>query len=642
MRMRDVALAADVWQGARDLFGALLALIEANMPVALGIGAVALVAMLLAVLVRPGPRRRPAMGTPPAPAIPPMTAAAPMESAPIAAPANVPAPASAPAPAADARPRQGGGALQVFLSSTSVDLEPYRTRTASVMRSMGQFAVTMDKFPLRPELDATGVSLLELGKCDIYILLLAWRYGHVPGGQELSVTHQEYREARRLGLPCFVFLADERTDADMTLFPSTVRDASQRDQLLAFRAEVQQRLAGYFTTVEDLADKVVAALHQYLLDRQAAILARPDASGRVVALADMPAHGRLVGRETELPKLLERLGAGEDVGVFAIEGMGGVGKTALAAEAARRLANDERAFPGGVVWLACAGLEGDSGLLALLAQAARTLGHDDLAALTDLAALRQRLAAALRSHPRTLLALDNVEPGLDAEAALRTLTAPGHTTLLLTAREQVAPQLVYALPLAPLPAPDAARLFAQRLDQATGGARPTAADEPGIPGLAAAVGGLPLAVELLAADAGTQGKTLTALRAELDAAGVNAEAFRADPKRTVTKTFDRSWETLPARQRRLFAGLGLLAGPASRARGRRLWRRPPHKARRPRRTRPIQRAMSPPWCAPRSSSRWPASASACIPSCAPTPAIASAPSAQRPATPSATPCSPTG
>lgn len=105
-----------------------------------------------------------------------------------------------------------------------------------VQTGFGQFPVIMNTFPLRPSgseqtPDATAVSLEELRASQVYILLLAWRYGHVPQGQTLSVTHLEYREAVRLGLPRFVFLADQRTDADQSptaLFPAAVRDPAQR------------------------------------------------------------------------------------------------------------------------------------------------------------------------------------------------------------------------------------------------------------------------------------------------------------------------------------------------------------------------------------------------------------------------------
>lgn len=92
--------------------------------------------------------------------------------------------------AQSAQPLQSStGALRVFLSSTSVDLEPYRTRVASLIETgFSQFAVTMDHFPLQPKQDATTVSLDHLRASQVYILLLAWRYGHVPDGQALSVT----------------------------------------------------------------------------------------------------------------------------------------------------------------------------------------------------------------------------------------------------------------------------------------------------------------------------------------------------------------------------------------------------------------------------------------------------------------------
>jgi hypothetical protein len=67
----------------------------------------------------------------------------------------------------------GQATLRVFISSTVVDLEPYRARVTSLVRRLGQFAVVMDDFPLRPTHDATSASLTELRASDVYLLLLA-------------------------------------------------------------------------------------------------------------------------------------------------------------------------------------------------------------------------------------------------------------------------------------------------------------------------------------------------------------------------------------------------------------------------------------------------------------------------------------
>ncbi|HEY7022066.1 MAG TPA: DUF4062 domain-containing protein [Ktedonobacterales bacterium] len=483
------------------------------------------------------------------------------QSAAIGEQGDIPQPARQQAAQADA----SGLTHRVFLSSTVVDLAAHRARVHDDLERLNQFAVDMAQFGAGGA-DATTVSYTELATAEFVVLIVAWRYGFIPNGETHSITHLEYEEARRLGLPVFVYLSDPSTEADDgpdALFPASTRVSKHAEQLAAFRKELQDpnvNTCDTFTTPEDLSARVVTALARRLLrEARAGQRQGPDASGRVLDLVDMPQHGQFIGREQELDDLLLRLRRGDAVGVFAVEGMGGVGKTALAAEAVERLATDERAFPGGVLWVACAGLEGETGLLSLLTQVARSLGRADIASLTDLSEVRRALSTALRSRPQTLLTLDNVEPGLDAEVALQTLRAPGHTTLLLTARDQVAPNLVEVVRLAPLPSPEAAELFERRLAQETQGARPTNEERTEVVPLVEAVGGLPLAVELLAADAGRQGTSLQGLRVELTQRGIDAAAFRADPKHIVTEVFDRSWIRLPESQRRLFAGLGLLA-----------------------------------------------------------------------------------
>ena len=223
----------------------------------------------------------------------------------------------------------------------------------------------------------------------------------------------------------------------------------------------------------------------------------------MIAPAGLPRAVSLVGRDGALAELMAKLRAGDAMGVFAVQGMGGIGKTALAAEVVARLAEDQSAFPGGAAWIACEGLEGEAGLAEVWARVARALGHEPVAALADAQARRAGLAAALAQQKRLLLALDNVEPGLDADALLDTLAVRGHTALLLTARQQIAPHRLRAIELPPLPPPEGASLFRERLGQIDA-ARPNAQDEPAIPNLLAAVGGLPLAIELTAAYAGMQ------------------------------------------------------------------------------------------------------------------------------------------
>ncbi len=179
----------------------------------------------------------------------------------------------------------------------------------------------------------------------------------------------------------------------------------------------------------------------------------------------MPLPITFEGRRDELRDVKQQLTAGDAVGVFALEGKPGVGKTALAAWATKELSEDTKAFPGGAIWISCEGLVGEAGLGEVWTRVADAIKLN-VSQLPDADARRVAVASALAQIPRRLIALDNVEPRLDADALIDALSIPGHTALLLTARQAVAPAKVYKKELAPLPELDAETLFKRRLHQA--------------------------------------------------------------------------------------------------------------------------------------------------------------------------------
>lgn len=68
--------------------------------------------------------------------------------------------------------------------------------------------------------------LQDVADCDIYILILANRYGYVINGQTESITHQEYLKAKSLGKVILIFQAENRDgrfppDADEPGQPSS-------------------------------------------------------------------------------------------------------------------------------------------------------------------------------------------------------------------------------------------------------------------------------------------------------------------------------------------------------------------------------------------------------------------------------------
>ena len=73
-------------------------------------------------------------------------------------------------------------------------------------------------------------------------------------------------------------------------------------------------------------------------------------SDRVVPIG-LPRPATLIGRDDYLQKLISRLRTGETSGIYSLNGMGGIGKTAVAAEIVAQLFQDSTAFPGGAAWI---------------------------------------------------------------------------------------------------------------------------------------------------------------------------------------------------------------------------------------------------------------------------------------------------
>ncbi|MBP2708439.1 tetratricopeptide repeat protein [Microbispora sp. RL4-1S] len=372
----------------------------------------------------------------------------------------------------------------------------------------------------------------------------------------------ELRLGRHLDLvPELELLADEhRTD-----------EITARHLLIALarsgrRADALDR---YTRTREALAEQLGIGPGGELEETYLAILRDEPSAGRPSATtatgsapppppAQLPANPRyFVGREDELRALAGFTTGGETAArIVVIDGLPGVGKTALALHWAHRIAGD---YPDGQLYLDLRGYDEEQPPLRpadALATLLRSLHVPPQQLPTEPGELAA-LFRSLTSGRRVLLVLDNAAGAGQVRPLL-----PGSDTCLVVVTSRTR--------LIGLAAQDAAAVLSARpltsagstalLRAVLGGERlerePQAARS-----LVELCAGLPLALRIVAANISvTAGRDLAGAVAELGTADRITAFATDDESPAIQRAFDMSYRVLDDAARGLFRALGLLVG----------------------------------------------------------------------------------
>jgi tetratricopeptide (TPR) repeat protein len=360
--------------------------------------------------------------------------------------------------------------LPVYVSSTWLDLEPERKAVEQAVQRLRETKfVGMEYFGSRDEttrrasLDEVDRAA-ERGTRGVYVGIFAARYGS-------GITEAEYRRARELDLPCFIyFKADATIPGD-----SREKETAKAAKLDALKQELRaNHIIGLdFTTPDNLAAKLTADLYRWLFDNyltpklQGALggeVSREEAQALLGAVKDLSALNRdlvarlqgagffappiptlhqlraavgdFVGREKEIADLLATLRGGGSAAISSvshaggISGMGGIGKTELAFYVANELRD---VYPDAQLVLDMRGTDDAPRASAdALAACIRAFLGLEQRLPDDTEQLTQLYRSTLEGK-RALILLDNASDSAQA----RPLLPPTGSALLVTSRNVV-------------------------------------------------------------------------------------------------------------------------------------------------------------------------------------------------------------
>jgi len=447
--------------------------------------------------------------------------------------------------------------LRVFVSSTLQELAPERQAVRRAITSQ-RLTPVMFELGARPH-PPRDLYRAYLDQSDVFVGIYAGSYGWVAPGEEVSGLEDEY------------LLAGDRP---RLIYVKTVEERQPRLQALLDRVRRDDR-ASYqrFSTAEELVELLADDLAVLLTERFAG---SPPTAPDVLRPGRLPVPPTpIVGRETEVRHLVELLHE-PAVRLVSLVGPGGMGKTRVALEAANVYAASSVDTVAGdpsdvAVWFVDLTPIDDAALVVELVASAFGVRPEGDADLLD------RLVARLAGR-RALLVLDNFEQVVGAAPQLaRLLAGCPDLTVLVTSRTVLGLRGEHTVPLAPLATPlagekqdlasvdryAAVQLFVDRVRPVRPGFMLTDANATAVAELCRLLDGIPLALELAAAQlriltpAALLGRLRDRLSRSLDLDGDLLDTPAR--QRTLRATLEWSHSLLGSAERALLARLSVFA-----------------------------------------------------------------------------------
>lgn len=148
-----------------------------------------------------------------------------------------------------------------MISSTARDLPEHRKEVMDACLRQGMFPIMMEHLPASDD-EAIPASLRMVDEAEIYLLILAHRYGYVPKAndpKQISVTEHEYNRAVERKLPILTFVMHE----DHPVKAADVEKGEGAVKLETFKNLALLKVTNFFISPPDLRAHVINSLSQH-------------------------------------------------------------------------------------------------------------------------------------------------------------------------------------------------------------------------------------------------------------------------------------------------------------------------------------------------------------------------------------------